>query len=102
VAVVNAAVVPKPDADRGALVKAFVVLAPAFAAARAEPGRNAQQFDADLIAELQLHVKDKLAPYEYPKEIEFIDALPMTTTGKVQRRVLRLQEEEKAKRASSA
>ena len=38
----------------------------------------------------------KLAPYEYPKEIEFIDALPMTTTGKVQRRVLRLQEEERA------
>ena len=35
-----------------------------------------------------------LAPYEYPKEIEFIDALPMTTTGKVQRRVLRLREEE--------
>jgi acetyl-CoA synthetase len=34
-----------------------------------------------------------LAPYEYPKEIEFIDQLPMTTTGKVQRRVLRLQEE---------
>jgi acetyl-CoA synthetase len=100
-AVVNAAVVPKPDADRGALVKAFVVLAPAFAAARAEPGRNAQQFDADLITDLQQHVKGKLAPYEYPKEIEFIDALPMTTTGKVQRRVLRLREEEKAKSWSS-
>jgi acetyl-CoA synthetase len=42
-------------------------------------------------------VRGKLAPYEYPKEIEFIDALPMTTTGKVQRRVLRLREEEKAK-----
>jgi acetyl-CoA synthetase len=38
-----------------------------------------------------------LAPYEYPKEIEFIDALPMTTTGKVQRRVLRLLEEERFK-----
>ena len=100
-AVVNAAVVPKPDADRGALVKAFVVLAPDFAAARAEPGRNPEQFDADLIAELQQHVKGKLAPYEYPKEIEFIDALPMTTTGKVQRRVLRLREEEKAKQLSS-
>jgi acetyl-CoA synthetase len=46
-----------------------------------------------LIEILQAHVKDKLAPYEYPKEIEFLDALPMTTTGKVQRRVLRLQEE---------
>ena len=85
--VANAAVVPKPDKERGALVKAFVVLALGV-----KP-------DPQLIAELQLHVKGKLAPYEYPKEIEFIDALPMTTTGKVQRRVLRLQEEEKAKAA---
>ena len=46
--------------------------------------------------ELQQHVKGKLAPYEYPKEIEFVDALPMTTTGKVQRRVLRLQEQDRA------
>ncbi|WP_233259686.1 acyl-CoA synthetase [Ramlibacter sp. WS9] len=94
-AVINAAVVPKPDKERGALVKAFVVLAPDFVAMRASgvPG----DFDAQLIAQLQAHVKGKLAPYEYPKEIEFIDALPMTTTGKVQRRVLRLQEEERAK-----
>jgi acetyl-CoA synthetase len=84
-AVANAAVVPKPDAERGAVVKAFVVLAPGHAAS---PG---------LERELQAHVRGKLAPYEYPKEIEFIDALPMTTTGKVQRRVLRLREEEKAK-----
>jgi len=42
-------------------------------------------------------VRGKLAPYEYPKEIEFTPELPMTTTGKVQRRVLRLQEEERAK-----
>ena len=52
---------------------------------------------AALREELQRHVRGKLAPYEYPKEIEFIDALPMTTTGKVQRRLLRLREEEKAK-----
>jgi acetyl-CoA synthetase len=84
-AVANAAVVPKPDAERGALVKAYVVLAPGH-----EPS------DA-LVADLQLHVRGKLAPYEYPKEIEFIPELPMTTTGKVQRRVLRLQEEERAK-----
>ncbi|HXD39722.1 MAG TPA: AMP-binding protein, partial [Ramlibacter sp.] len=96
-AVVNAAVVPKPDPERGALVKAFVVLAPEFAAARAQSGAEAADFDAQLVAKLQLHVRDKLAPYEYPKEIEFIDALPMTTTGKVQRRVLRLREEERAK-----
>jgi acetyl-CoA synthetase len=83
-AVANAAVVPKPDAERGALVKAYVVLA---------AGANAS--DA-LIAELQAHVRGKLAPYEYPKEIEFIDELPMTTTGKVQRNVLRRREEERA------
>jgi acetyl-CoA synthetase len=52
--------------------------------------------DASLIERLQQHVRGRLAPYEYPKEIEFIDALPMTTTGKVQRRVLRLQEEARA------
>lgn len=83
-AVANAAVVPKPDPERGAVVKAYVVLAPGVAASE------------QLVAQLQQHVRGKLAPYEYPKEIEFIDALPMTTTGKVQRRVLRLREEERA------
>ena len=96
-AVANAAVVPKPDRERGAVVKAYVVLAPDFAAQRAlHPGAGAagvSAFDRALMADLQAHVKGLLAPYEYPKEIEFIDALPMTTTGKVQRRVLRLQEE---------
>jgi acetyl-CoA synthetase len=89
-AVANAAVVPKPDAQRGALVKAYVVLAAGAAGS------------AQLIEELQAHVRGKLAPYEYPKEIEFIDALPMTTTGKVQRRVLRLQEEARARGAGTA
>jgi len=83
-AVANAAVVPKPDAQRGALVKAYVVLSVGYAASD------------ELVAELQVHVRGKLAPYEYPKEIEFIAELPMTTTGKVQRRVLRLQEEARA------
>jgi acetyl-CoA synthetase len=95
-AVINAAVVPKPDRERGAVVKAFVVLSPDFAATRAGTGDDPSAWDAQLIAQLQSHVKGKLAPYEYPKEIEFIDALPMTATGKVQRRVLRLREEEKA------
>ena len=99
-AVANAAVVPKPDKERGAVVKAYVVLAPELIAARARSKGAIGQFDADLIEELQLHVKKMLAPYEYPKEIEFIDALPMTTTGKVQRRVLRLQEEERFKKVS--
>ncbi|HZT55802.1 MAG TPA: AMP-binding protein [Burkholderiaceae bacterium] len=88
-AVANAAVVPKPDAERGALVKAYVVLAPGFEGTPA------------LVEQLQRHVRGQLAPYEYPKEIEFVDALPMTTTGKVQRRVLRLQEEARAAAATA-
>ena len=98
-AVANAAVVPKPDRERGAVVKAYVVLAPELVAARARQTSAKAQFDLKLIAELQAHVRTLLAPYEYPKEIEFIDALPMTTTGKVERRVLRLQEEERFKSA---
>ena len=92
-AVINAAVVPKPDAERGALVKAYVVIAPDFIAACAGDTGATDQLHAKLTVELQAHVKGQLAPYEYPKEIEFVDTLPMTTTGKVQRRVLRLQEE---------
>ena len=95
-AVANAAVVPKPDKARGAVVKAYVVLTPEFIAARANSTGTRGQFDQALIEKLQTHVKGKLAPYEYPKEIEFVDELPMTTTGKVQRRVLRLQEEARA------
>jgi acetyl-CoA synthetase len=79
-AVANAAVVPKPDAERGNLVKAYVVLSAGHV------GTD------DLVRQLQQHVRGWLAPYEYPKEIEFIEQLPMTTTGKVQRRVLRLRE----------
>ena len=83
-AVANAAVVPKPDRERGNLVKAYIVLSPGFVG------------DTDLIATLQQHVRSHLAPYEYPKEIEFIAALPMTATGKIQRSVLRLQEQQRA------
>ena len=97
-AVANAAVVPKPDRERGAVVKAYVVLAPDFIAERDRFNGAAALFDAEIIKKLQSHVKTMLAPYEYPKEIEFIEALPMTTTGKVQRRVLRLQEEERFKK----
>ena len=76
-AVANAAVVPAPDETRGNVVKAFIVLAPGSAAS------------AELVEELQVHVRRFLAPYEVPRIVEFIDALPMTTTGKVQRRRLR-------------
>jgi len=96
-AVANAAVVPKPDAERGSVVKAYVVIAPDFVAACVSDPVATAQLHANLTRELQDHVKSLLAPYEYPKEIEFVDALPMTTTGKVQRRVLRQQEEERAR-----
>jgi acetyl-CoA synthetase len=84
-AVANAAVIGKPDAARGAVVKAFVVLQSGFSASEA------------LVEEIQNHVRGRLAPYEYPREIEFIEALPMTTTGKVQRKELRKREESKLK-----
>jgi acetyl-CoA synthetase len=86
-AVLNAAVIGKPDATRGAVVKAFVVLQPGYS-----PGES-------LVGEIQDHVRGRLAPYEYPREIEFIDALPMTTTGKVQRKELRKREELKLQKA---
>ena len=76
-AVANAAVIGEPDETRGTVVKAFIVL------------QAGHKPSADLEASLQDHVRKFLAPYEYPKIIEFIDALPMTTTGKVQRRLLR-------------
>ena len=79
-AVANAAVVPSPDLERGNAIKAYVVLSAGFAASE------------ELVATLRQHVRERLAPYETPREIEFIDALPMTTTGKVQRRVLRERE----------
>jgi acetyl-CoA synthetase len=84
-AVLNVAVVPKPDQERGNLVKAYIVLSQGHLASAA------------LIEELQSYVRGKLAPYEYPKEIEFIEQLPMTASGKIQRRILRLQEEARSK-----
>jgi acetyl-CoA synthetase len=79
-AVALAAVVGAPDPIRGQIVKAFVVLA---------DGREASPALAD---ELRAFVKGRLAAHEYPRAIEFIDALPMTTTGKVQRSALRARE----------
>ena len=86
-AVANAAVVPSPDETRGYVVKAFIVLAQGYS-----PSPAIEQ-------DLQRHVRQYLAPYEYPREIEFIDALPMTTTGKVQRRVLREREAARVRRS---
>jgi acetyl-CoA synthetase len=90
-AVANVAVVPKPDEARGAIVKAFVVLTPEFE----------QALQQDVTQALQQHVSSRLAPYEYPKEIEYLKELPMTTTGKIQRRVLRQLEEGRFKPTKS-
>ncbi len=76
-AVALAAVIGKPDAVRTEIVKAFVVV---------KPGHQAG--DA-LAAELQDFVKTRLAAHEYPREIAFIEQMPMTTTGKIIRRMLR-------------
>lgn len=82
-AVAMAAVIGKPDALRTEVVKAFVVLAPGIA-----PSDT-------LAAEIQNHVKTRLAAHEYPREVEFVAELPMTTTGKIMRRVLRQREVER-------
>jgi acetyl-CoA synthetase/medium-chain acyl-CoA synthetase len=82
-AVQESAVVGSPDADRGNLVKAFVVLRPGY-----EPS------DA-LVKELQEHTKRVTAPYKYPRLIEFVPALPKTTSGKIRRVELRQAELQK-------
>jgi acetyl-CoA synthetase len=76
-AVQAAGVVGKPDTERTEIVKAFVVLMPGIAPSEA------------LAEELRAHVRGRLAAHEYPREVEFLEALPMTTTGKVIRRELR-------------
>jgi acetyl-CoA synthetase len=76
-AVALAAAVGKPDAVRTEIVKAFVVLKPGTAPSDA------------LAADIQAFVRTRLSAHEYPREVAFIDAMPMTTTGKVIRRLLR-------------
>jgi acetyl-CoA synthetase len=75
-AVAEAAVVSAPDPERGSVVRAVVVLRDG------EPG-------AELASELQEHVKRVTAPYKYPRIVEFADALPKTTSGKIKRAALR-------------
>ncbi|HTQ77577.1 MAG TPA: benzoate-CoA ligase family protein [Burkholderiales bacterium] len=76
-AVAECGVVGAPDAERGMVVKAFVVLKGGF-----EGGEQTRKM-------LQEHVKSTIAPYKYPRAIEFVDALPRTETGKLQRFKLR-------------
>jgi acyl-coenzyme A synthetase/AMP-(fatty) acid ligase len=86
-AVTECAVIGSPDAQRGEIVKAFVVLRKGFASSEA------------LKLELQEHVKKTTAPYKYPRAIEFRDELPKTATGKLLRRVLRDAEQPKTPRS---
>ena len=76
-AVRMAGVIGKPDEQRGQIVKAFVVLADGIAQS------------PELEADIRDFVKTRLAAHEYPREIAFMEQLPMTTTGKVVRRALR-------------
>ena len=85
-AVANCAVVPIPDETRGALVMAYVLPTPGM------------QPSEEIEASIRAHVKASLAPWQQPRVIEFVGELPMTTTGKVQRRVLR----ERAARLTSS
>jgi acetyl-CoA synthetase/medium-chain acyl-CoA synthetase len=79
--VVEAAAVAAPDADRGSVVKAYVVV------------RDGVDAGPELALRLQQHVKDTTAPYKYPRAIEFLDALPKTVSGKIRRIELRRRAE---------
>jgi acetyl-CoA synthetase len=88
-AVIEAAVVGKPDPERTELVKAFVVICEQY---RATP---------ELAEELRQHVRKRLAAHSYPREIEFVSELPKTPSGKLQRFILRNQEIAKAQEAAA-
>lgn len=81
-AVSEVAVIGAPHEERGQIVKAFVVLA------------DGQDGSEDLTEEIQNHVKQTLAPYKYPRDVEYVKELPRTETGKIQRVKLREREEE--------
>ncbi len=82
-AVAENAVVASPDPVRGEIIKAFIVLAPG------------QQASDKLAQEIQDFVKSRTAPYKYPREIEFMEELPKTVSGKIKRAVLRSREIER-------
>lgn len=85
--VVEAGVIGKPDAMRGEIIKAFVVLDKAYA----EKVKNKKESEK-LQEELSQYVKKHLAGHAYPREVEFIDKLPKTRSGKIMRRILKAKE----------
>jgi len=89
-AVSECACVASPDEERGSVVKAFIVLKPGYAACEA------------LTRELQDYVKQAIAPYKYPRAVEYVDSLPRTETGKLQRFRLRQMEERRARERGDA
>ena len=78
--VLESAVIGKPDPERTEVVKAFVVLKPQYQASKA------------LDSKLQAYVRSRLSKHAYPKEIEFVESLPKTSSGKIQRNLLKQQE----------
>jgi len=78
--VAESAVVGKPDELRGEIVKAFIVLRPGN-----DPSEGLRQ-------DITNFVRVRLAYYAYPREIEFVDSLPKTRSGKIMRRVLKAKE----------
>ena len=86
-AVIEAGVIGKPDELRGEIIKAFVVLEKDYIEKVKDKG-----FSDALKTELSQHVKKHLAGHAYPREIEFIDKLPKTRSGKIMRRILKAKE----------
>jgi acetyl-CoA synthetase/medium-chain acyl-CoA synthetase len=87
-AVAESAVVASPDEMRGEIVKAYVILAPGYSPT------------PELASELQAYVKQVTAPYKYPREIEFVESLPKTISGKIRRVELREMERNKKQSGS--